>query len=107
MPGAASSAQSSTDEVQRPSVAQDVPSAAVAADLPDASASNAMPWHEPDSEADAFNHALQATEEALSQQAPATHWQPRLERALAAVETEGLRGVLEKHGWSGLGVQTC
>ena len=107
MPGAASSAQSSTDEVQRPSVAQDVPSAAVAADLLDASASNAMPWHEPDSEADAFNHALQATEEALSQQAPAAHWQPRLERALAAVETEGLRGVLEKHGWSGLGVQTC
>ena len=105
--GAARSAQSSRDEVQRPSVPQDVSPAAAIADLSDASASNAMPWHEPDSEAHAFDHALQATEAALLQQAPAAQWQPRLEQTLAALETEGLRGVLEKHGWSGLGVQTC
>ena len=105
-PVIASTAQSSNQDLQKPSVTHDVVSAPAAADLLDASASNAMPWHEPDSEADAFNRALQATEEALTQQAPAAHWQSRLERTLAAVETEGLRGVLEKHGWSGLGVQT-
>lgn len=67
---------------------------------------NALPWHELDSEAEAFDQALQATQEALGQAkaakaAKAAPWQPRLEEMLAAVETEALRGVLEKHGWSG------
>ena len=100
-PGQGRSAQSSRDEVQRRSVALDLVSTAAIADLPDASDSNAMPWHEPDSEAHAFDHALRATEEALGRQAHAEEWQSKLERTLADVETEGLRGVLEKHGWSG------
>ena len=95
--GQASSAHSSRDE------AQDVVSAAAIADLPDALPTNALPWHEPDSEAHAFDHALRAAEEALGRQAQAEEWQSKLERTLADVETEGLRGVLEKHGWSGWG----
>ena len=99
----ASTAQSSNQDLQRPSVAQDVVSAAAAADLLDASASNAMPWHEPDSEADAFDRALQATEEALTQQAQAEEWKPKLEQTLAEVKTDALHDLLERHSWSGPG----
>ena len=71
---------------------------------------NALPWHELDSEAEAFDQALQATQEALGEQAKAAkaaQWQPRLEEMLAAVETEALRGILEKHGWSGAVFASC
>ena len=99
-------AQSST-ELRRPSVTQDVVSRAVIEELPDASPTNALPWHEPGFETDAFDHALQATEEALERQGrqrKAEQWQPRLEATLASADTtEALRDVLEKHGWSGRG----
>ena len=66
-----------------------------------ADGSNALPWHELDSEADAFDYALHAAEEALGKQAHTEPWQPQLEESLASVEKEALRGVLEKHSWSG------
>ena len=98
-PAIANISQSSNHDLQRPSVAQDVASA----DLLDASAANALPWHEPDSEADAFDRALQATEEALTQQAQAEEWRPKLEQTLAEVKTEALQDLLERHNWSGRG----
>ena len=95
----------SSTELRRPSVTQDVVSRVVIEELPDASPTNALPWHEPGFETDAFDHALQATEEALERQTEAEQWQPRLEATLASADTtEALRDVLEKHGWSGPGV---
>ena len=95
--------ESSAEEL--PSVRQEIISVPQLRDASDAmcTGTNALPWHELDSEAEAFDQALQATQEALGQAkaAKAAQWQPRLEEMLAAVETEALRGVLEKHGWSG------
>ena len=94
--------ESSAEEL--PSVRQEIISVPQLRDASDAMCTgNALPWHELDSEAEAFDQALQATQEALGQAkaAKAAQWQPRLEEMLAAVETEALRGVLEKHSWSG------
>eukprot|EP00438_Fugacium_kawagutii_P029662 Skav231652 [mRNA] locus=scaffold4482:156678:159169:- [translate_table: standard] len=76
------------------------PAPVPAIDLPQPSP-HALPWNELESETKAFESALRATEDALVQQAEVEQWQPELERTLAAVETECLRGVLEKHSWSG------
>eukprot|EP00438_Fugacium_kawagutii_P029665 Skav231655 [mRNA] locus=scaffold4482:207321:210741:- [translate_table: standard] len=101
-PGLTRVVESCSPELEMQSVSQSAdPLSGVATEPAEPSPAAALPWQEPDRETQAFDLALHATEEAKVQQAQAEQWQQQLEETLARVETEALRGVLEKHGWSG------